>query len=91
MSARAVVTRYSGETVLLNGNFSVDAYFLVCDPAIQGTGQNDGKVLVAAGIQLDATTPSSWSAAIEAAVIAEGADKGFADLTAATVFIPTIA
>jgi hypothetical protein len=92
MSARAVVTRYNNEHVLANGNFSVDAIVLITDPAHQGDGSGLGALATdAPGIELDASTPATWSATIENAVIAKGIELGYTDLVAATTFIPTIA
>jgi hypothetical protein len=89
MSARAIVTRYSNEIVLVNNNFSIEAYFLLTDPATFPA--QVGQVGVTT-VELDATTPALWATAVRNAVIAYGAalPSPFA-LIAANVFIPTIA
>lgn len=92
MAARAVVIRYSNEMVTFEGNFQVEAHFLICDPA-RPQGSNNGLTPLASSevVVLDATAPATWAAAIENAVIARGVGLGFTDLVAATTFIPTIA
>lgn len=92
MSARAVVTRYNNERVLQDGSFSVDAIVLITDPAHQGDGSGLGALATGAdGIVLDPSAPATWSATIEAAVIAKAVSLGYTDLVVATTFIPTIA
>ena len=90
MAARAIVTRYGTESVIVgSGNFQLQCWFLVTDPATFPTQQGQiGTTLV----ELDPASPGTWAAAVEAAVIAEAGSYPVPfTLTGANVFIPTIA
>jgi hypothetical protein len=89
MAARAIVTRYWGEQLLPNGNFAVDVYFLLTDPATFPAQQG---CICVTNCELDAANPVTWALSIENSVIAHAASLATPFvLTAGTVFIPTIA
>ena len=90
MAARAIVTRYGTESVLPNGNISIEWWAIVIDPAVL-QGVQPG-VILSELVELDAAAPAGWATTVENSVIAAAASLASPyTLTAATVFIPTIA
>lgn len=91
MAARAIVTRYGTEALLTNGNFSIQWWALVIDPVLFQSNDIHGCICTDV-VELDASNPASWSGTVEASVIAQAAALPVPfTLTAANVFIPTIA